>query len=164
MDRRPWRVPVDDGHCISFGVNLVHVTGDAASRYLEHRQRGQRMDKGSSVVELGQQVLASKLRIEEIIDVDIYKLILVEDYVSQNGQGATPDYKNERMGRGNATTFLRRKIWERELQAFRRKSQLLWKAAHSRARKFSNSEREKNILLGEVVRKKKSRTHQEYIP
>ena len=123
MDRRLWRVPVDDEHCISFGVNLVHLTGDAAKRYQERRDEERReqaspVHRGPSAAELGRAVLAGKLRLEDVQDVGIYTLVMAEDFISQTGQGAIPDYKNEQMTSGDATTFLRRKIWERELQAF----------------------------------------------
>ena len=72
----------------------------------------------TSPLELGQAVITGKLRIEDLKDVHISKLTLVEDVVSQCGQGPIADYKNERMARGDAGTFLRRKVWERELQLF----------------------------------------------
>ena len=109
---------MDDEKCISFGVNLVRLKGDAAKRYLETRDRVKRADKGPSVFELGEAVISGKLRLEDIDVVDIYRLILVEDFVSQVGQGRTPDYKSEIMANGDSGTFLRRKIWERELRAF----------------------------------------------
>ena len=117
MARRLWRVPFDDENCISFGVNLVHVTGDAAKMYLERREQTQRQYAETSPLELGQAVIAGKLRIEDLTDVPISKLTLVEDFVSQVGQGRIPDYENEIMGRGDSGVFLRRKIWEREVKA-----------------------------------------------
>ena len=117
MDRRVWRVPVDDEHCVSFGVNLVHLTGDMAEKYRERRKQSQRSDHGPSPIELGEAVLAGKLRIQDIKGEDVYKLILVEDYVAQVGQGTIPDYVNAWMGRNDVAVILRRKVWERELRA-----------------------------------------------
>jgi 5,5'-dehydrodivanillate O-demethylase len=122
MDRRLWRVPVDDEHCISFGVDLVHLKGDSAKRYQELHERerleqARRTAVGPSVVELGEAVLSGKLKITDIKDIENSNLILIEDYIAQVGQGAVPDYTEEKMGHGDAETFLRRKIWERELRA-----------------------------------------------
>ena len=45
------------------------------------------------------------------------RLTLVEDFVSQVGQGRIPDCENEILGHGDSGVFLRRKIWEREVMA-----------------------------------------------
>ena len=57
------------------------------------------------------------MRIQDIKGEDVYKLILVEDYVAQVGQGTIPDYVNAWMGRNDVAVILRRKVWERELRA-----------------------------------------------
>jgi 5,5'-dehydrodivanillate O-demethylase len=61
--------------------------------------------------------LAGKLRIRDVEVPDVYKLIQVEDYVAQVGQGATPDHAKDRLCRNDIAVVLLRKIWERELRA-----------------------------------------------
>jgi 5,5'-dehydrodivanillate O-demethylase oxygenase subunit len=116
MPRLVWQVPIDDQSFVAFVVTHIPVTGDQAARV--HALRGQtRRDDGPSPQELGAAILAGKLRIRDVDVPDVYKLIQVEDYVAQVGQGPTPDHSKDRLCRNDIAVVLLRKIWERELRA-----------------------------------------------
>lgn len=116
MPRLVWQVPVDDGNFVSFVVTYIPLTGDKAQRVHELRSQMQR-DDGASPQELGSAILAGNLRITDVDVPDVYKLIQVEDYVAQVGQGTTPDHSKDRLCRNDIAVVLLRKIWERELHA-----------------------------------------------
>jgi 5,5'-dehydrodivanillate O-demethylase len=112
-----WRVPVDDEHSLSFVVDWMPLTGEAAKEYQERRRRT-RAALSVSPNEFGQSVLEGKRRVEDIESgTSPYYLFWVEDYVVQVGQGAIADRSKERLGRMDVGTILLRKIWERELRA-----------------------------------------------
>ena len=55
-----WRVPVDDEHYISFNLNLIHITGDAAMQF--RRKRAEELARASaSTMELARLVLSGKV-------------------------------------------------------------------------------------------------------
>jgi 5,5'-dehydrodivanillate O-demethylase oxygenase subunit len=119
VDRLLWRVPIDDEHCASIGTNFIPLTGDAAKEY-EENQASRQPAKGSndlSDVELGESVLAGKLRIQDLKLSQHYKLISVEDYAAQVGQGRIVDHTNYHLGRNDVAVILLRRLWERELKA-----------------------------------------------
>jgi 5,5'-dehydrodivanillate O-demethylase len=115
MPRLIWKVPVDDENFVSFGLTYIPLTGSTAEKFQEH-VRQTRSGGGASVGELGRAVLAGKLRIRDIEAMDNYKLIQVEDYVAQVGQGAVPDHSKDSLCRNDLAVVLLRKIWERELR------------------------------------------------
>lgn len=108
-----WRVPVDDENTVHFRLNHTAVTGEAAERYRE-RQGDRPASRGGGGRELGEAVLAGKLRIQDIEHPDIE---YIQDYVSQVGQGPIASRRKERLGRSDVTVILFRKLWERELRA-----------------------------------------------
>jgi 5,5'-dehydrodivanillate O-demethylase len=116
MPRLVWQVPVDDQSFIAFVVTYIPLTGEKADKVRELR-RQMHKDDGPSPQELGSAILAGKLRIKDVEVSDIYKLIQIEDYVAQVGQGATPDHAKDRLCRNDIAIVLLRKIWERELRA-----------------------------------------------
>ena len=111
--RISWRVPVDDGNTVSFSVDFV------AGENLPERHRAGDLAVASSPTEIGDAILAGRLR-EEDLDESYSRGVLftIEDYVTQVGQGAIADRANERFGRIDQGVILLRKIWERELRAF----------------------------------------------
>jgi 5,5'-dehydrodivanillate O-demethylase len=116
-DRLFWRVPVDDEHCVSFVVELIHLTGEAAEAYKERRRQTQEAI-AASPNEIAEAVLAGRVRLKELDQrLSTYKLFWVEDYVTQVGLGSIADRANERLGRMDVGVILLRKIWERELRA-----------------------------------------------
>jgi 5,5'-dehydrodivanillate O-demethylase oxygenase subunit len=115
-----WRVPVDDEHLVSYGVNLTHVMGEARTRYEERqRARAERVEKLTPVTELGEAVLRGEFRIEDIPDgrADAGRLFNLQDYVSQVGQGTITDRQRERLGRADLSVIMLRNLWRRELRA-----------------------------------------------
>ena len=68
-------------------------------------------------MELGEAVLAGKLRIQDLKLPQHYKLISVEDYAAQVGQGRIVDHTNYHLGRNDVAVILLRKLWRRELKA-----------------------------------------------
>lgn len=117
VDRLFWRLPLDDEHCTSFVIDFLPLVGEQAEAY--RRRRRQAQDYGlASLNEWGEAILAGKLRIEDMDpELSTYKLFWVEDYATQVGQGTTPDRSQERLGRMDEAVILKRKIWQRELQA-----------------------------------------------
>jgi 5,5'-dehydrodivanillate O-demethylase len=117
-DRIAWTVPVDDNLCIMFRVRLLPVTGDTASRYLERQQSAPATD-GPSAAELGEAVLAGKIRFQDLRNAAKSAIAYVnaQDYVAQVGQGSIADRTREHLGRSDLGVILFRKIWERELRA-----------------------------------------------
>jgi 5,5'-dehydrodivanillate O-demethylase len=117
VDRLFWRVPVDDQNCVSFVVDFLPLTGDAARQYRKRRQKA-RQEMRVSPNELAEAILAGKLRVEEIeLRIPIYYLFWIEDYVVQVGQGPFAPRAADHLGKVDQGVFLLRKIWERELKA-----------------------------------------------
>jgi 5,5'-dehydrodivanillate O-demethylase len=116
MPRLVWQVPIDDQNFVAFVVTYIPLTGDKAEKVHELRRQIQK-DDGPTPQEIGSAILAGKLRIRDVEVPDVYKLIQVEDYVAQVGQGATPDHAKDRLCRNDIAIVLLRKIWERELRA-----------------------------------------------
>ena len=116
-DRLFWRLPVDDENCVSFVVDLVSLTGEAAKAY-EERRREAREAVAVSPNAVAQAVLEGKLRLEDVAqELPIYYLFWIEDYVVQVGQGALAPRDGDTLGRMDQGVLLLRKIWERELRA-----------------------------------------------
>jgi 5,5'-dehydrodivanillate O-demethylase len=124
-DRIAWTVPVNDDSCVTFRVRLLPVTGDAASRYLE-RQRSAPAANGPSSEDLGESVLAGNIRFQDLRQWAKSPITYVnaQDYVAQVGQGRIADRVNEHLGRSDLGVILFRKIWQRELRAFKEKRRL----------------------------------------
>jgi len=116
MPRLVWQVPIDDQNFVAFVVTYIPLTGDKAEKVHELRRQIHK-DDGPTPQEIGSAILAGKLRIRDVEVPDVYKLIQVEDYVAQVGQGATPDHSRDRLCRNDIAVVLLRKIWERELRA-----------------------------------------------
>jgi 5,5'-dehydrodivanillate O-demethylase len=107
-----WRVPVDDTHVSSFGVNLIHLTGADAERYLAERAKGRPTVRA---VDVGAAVLRGEERVHDVTDPRL--ATNVQDYTAQVGQGAIPDRTIEHLGRSDVGVMMLRRIWERELRA-----------------------------------------------
>ena len=115
-DRLFFRVPVDDSNCVSFGVILVHVTGEAARAYAE-RARSEDGERSLSLNQLGEAILKGQKKIEDLeSDATIWDLFQVEDYVVQVGQSPVAERSQEHLGRMDNGVILLRRIWERELK------------------------------------------------
>jgi 5,5'-dehydrodivanillate O-demethylase len=116
MPRLVWQVPIDDQSFVAFVVTYIPLTGQKAEKVRELRRQNQK-DEGPTAQQSGSAVLAGKLRIQDIDVPDLYKLIQIEDYVAQVGQGGTPDHAKDRLCRNDIAVVLLRKIWKRERRA-----------------------------------------------
>src|ERR1043166_7582731 len=94
-----WRVPLDDTHYVTFNVNLYHVPPEAAADF--HQRRAATLAKGMDVVAgLAQGGLAGRPRIDDV-RVRVWVLVRRQDDVLLAGRGATPESRNEHLGRSD---------------------------------------------------------------
>jgi 5,5'-dehydrodivanillate O-demethylase oxygenase subunit len=111
-----WRVPIDDEQHASFMANLVHVTGEAAERYVAaQRQRREQLAKLPPALDVSAAVLRGELHTDDLRDRP--DVVGIQDNVAQCGQGVIADRVHERLGRSDVLVIMFRKIWERELRA-----------------------------------------------
>lgn len=117
VDRIFWRLPIDDEHCISYVVDCIHLTGKDADAYRARRQAAQGYGL-SEINQWSENILAGEMRIEDVDpELSTYKLFWIEDYATQVGQGPIADRSDEHLGKMDEAVILKRKLWERELQA-----------------------------------------------
>ena len=120
LERISWHVPVDDEHCWEFETYLVHLTGEAAERYVERRAaRYAKMTVPGD--ELAEEILAGRREIDEVNQLrggDEWTAIAnTQDYVSQIGQGRIADHSTEHLGSTDQPVIHFRKLWSQELRA-----------------------------------------------
>jgi hypothetical protein len=116
--RLVWLVPMTDESSVAFDVSLVPgLSGAEGETFLERRREIQ--EKGTSdPYEAARAILAGKMRVEDMDPgLSLYKQFWIEDYVTMVGQGAIADRAHEHLGRQDARSILKRKLWRRELQA-----------------------------------------------
>jgi 5,5'-dehydrodivanillate O-demethylase oxygenase subunit len=114
-----WRVPVDDGHTLSFGLNYTHMPPEKRADYIARRKaRAEELARLTPYTEVAEAVLRGELRIEDIEDRHKHpdRLFNIQDYVSQVGQGAIPDDTQWHFGREDVTVLMLRNLWRRELR------------------------------------------------
>lgn len=113
------RVPIDDTHCLGFSVVFIDVQGDEAEAFLERRKSAREtLQPDRLIVETAEAVLAGRKRIADMEPrMGSAYSFLVEDYVTQVGQGPVADREHERLGRHDRGVVMLRRIWMRELQA-----------------------------------------------
>jgi 5,5'-dehydrodivanillate O-demethylase oxygenase subunit len=116
-DRLFWRLPIDDESCISYVVDMIHLTGAEAEAYMKRRRQAEAAE-GPSPNEVAELIMAGRMTVEDVdLDTSMYKLFWIEDYVTQVSQGSRADRPPDRLGKIDQTVFLKRNIWERELKA-----------------------------------------------
>jgi 5,5'-dehydrodivanillate O-demethylase len=117
--RLVWHLPIDDGHCIAFDINLTPgLSGEEGERFRALRRLIQEEEDSSDPYEIAEAILAGKLRVEDMDpDLSYYKQFWIEDYVTQVGQGTIPDRAQERLVRTDTKPILKRQLWQRELRA-----------------------------------------------
>ena len=112
-----WTVPVDDEHFVAFDVTRTPLEGEAGEAYAAQRAREQESE-AEVRWDLAVKILAGDMTIEEIPDdVSHYNGFIIEDYVTQVGQGPIRDRTRERLVRSDAKVVFMRKLWLRELKA-----------------------------------------------
>jgi 5,5'-dehydrodivanillate O-demethylase oxygenase subunit len=111
-----YRVPIDDVSHRSPVITLVHVRPEDVARYEAEQARVRAQLAGlPSQDEVADAVLSGRVRMQDIPDRP--DLVLIQDHIAQEGQGAIVDRAAERLGRSDAAIVLLRKIWRRELEA-----------------------------------------------
>lgn len=109
-----WRVPVDrETHC-TFGINLIHKTGEDAKAYkAKAAQRKAEMDGLESADVVVANILAGKIHLDDVPDRP--DIIGIQDAVAMKGQGTAIDRENDWLGASDRQVKLLREIWTREL-------------------------------------------------
>ncbi len=112
-----WTMPVDDEHFVAFDVTHTPLEGEAAEAYRAQRAAEQEAEAAVRW-DLAEKILAGEMTIEEIPDeVSHYNGFIIEDYVTQVGQGPIRDRTHERLGRNDVKPIFIRRLWRRELRA-----------------------------------------------
>ena len=113
LDFCSWRVPLDDEHYLGFSLTVARVQGDVAERYRSHPRNHSRQGKEYSykVEELGDAILAGKLRLSVEDCGDYAKGVNLQDYIAQRQAAGQP----ERLGRSDKAVILQRNLWIREM-------------------------------------------------
>jgi len=126
-DRAAWRVPIDDDSHVSFGIDLRHLSGDAAQRYREaqaeerERMRSKQLEPAA---EVARQILGGLRSLEDRDVRERPDLVNIQDCVAQMGQPKIEDGALEHLGRSDRGVILFRKLWLRELAALAAGQQL----------------------------------------
>ena len=104
-------MPVNDEKMVCFTVDFVHVTGEAAERYMERRQED--LEQGfDALEEMAEDILAGRMTIEDMpTSLTTYQTFRIEDYVTIVGQGRIADRDAEHLGRIDRQNILSRQIW-----------------------------------------------------
>jgi 5,5'-dehydrodivanillate O-demethylase oxygenase subunit len=111
-----WLVPVDDEHHLGFGVLMNHLTPEAIAKFRERGAGKRWLPRNAAKLEAtAAAVLHGDLRIDDIEDKSTIEI--VQDMVSQWGQGTIRDREHERLGRSDKGLILLRGLWDRELRA-----------------------------------------------
>ena len=112
-----WTVPVDDGHFVAFDVTRTPLTGVEAKKYAAQR-RNEQEHEAEMRWDVAEAILKGDMTIEEIPEeVSHYNGFVIEDYVTQVGQGTIADRAGEHLGRQDASVAYRRRLWLQELDA-----------------------------------------------
>lgn len=113
-----WFVPMDDAQHMTFSSYLTPITGEAAAAYRERRAAFRaKGDVRLAAPELAEEVLAGRMKTDDLCDHPEVVLANVQDDVSQVGQGAIADRTHEMLGRSDASVVAIRRVWMRELRA-----------------------------------------------
>ena len=120
-DHLAWRVPVDDDNHASFQLDVTHILEGEEGEAYKNRHKARTGKLGRSPTEIGEAVLRGDLRIQDIEGPERANIVWIQDYATQVGQGPLELRKQEWLGRSDRALILIRKIWERELQAHRRR-------------------------------------------
>jgi 5,5'-dehydrodivanillate O-demethylase len=114
-----YRVPVDDEHTTTFGVNFTHMPKEARAAYLERqRNKAERLAALPPYTQVADAILRGEMQFDDIVDRHQYpdRLFNMQDYVSQVGQGTIPDRSQWHQGYEDVTVIMLRNLWQRELR------------------------------------------------
>jgi len=116
-DRLFFLLPVDDASCVMFTVDMIHLSGDTADAYRERRRQAERVDM-LEVAGIAEEILAGRMDLSDIDPTwSSYKTFMIEDYLTQVGQGKVADRSPgvEHLGRVDKGVVFLRLLWLREL-------------------------------------------------
>jgi 5,5'-dehydrodivanillate O-demethylase len=123
LQRLIFLVPIDDDNSIAFDVTFAPgLTGDEAEAFRRPRLNDGDMDQ---TLDIAREILAGKRSIRDVPPtLAREKQFMIEDYVTQVGQGRLIDRAPEHLGRNDALLILFRKVWRREVRALAEKQPL----------------------------------------
>jgi 5,5'-dehydrodivanillate O-demethylase len=115
MDFLEWKLPIDDENHWDVHVLRVHLTGDAAQKWLERRDEELKR-RDLPAAHLAAEIVAGTLSMDEV-DRSRTRMTSVQDLVAFLGQGRIADRSNEHLGRTDVGVVMLRQLWQRELRA-----------------------------------------------
>ncbi|HXM07630.1 MAG TPA: hypothetical protein VN936_09195, partial [Candidatus Acidoferrum sp.] len=126
LQRLIFLVPIDDDNSIAFDVTFAPgLTGDEAEAFRAWRRPRLNDDDMEKTLDIAREILAGKRSIRDVpATLAREKQFMIEDYVTQVGQGRLIDRAPEHLGRNDALLILFRKVWRREVRALAAKQPL----------------------------------------
>jgi len=109
------KVPVDDTSHLLFASQHLRMSQEEVEPYLEQHCRYVALRSQHPADDVAAEVLAGRTRMAEVADHPY--LAIIEDIVTQAGQGAIADRGAEHLGRSDVGIIAMRKIWSREMRA-----------------------------------------------
>ena len=109
-------VPTDDEHHRVYFIQNVHIGDDETDAFDEMHERFRaRVAQHPPISDLAHEILAGKLHITDCLDHPY--LLLLEDAITQGGQGRMVDRNLEFLGRTDIGVVAMRKVFDREMRA-----------------------------------------------
>jgi 5,5'-dehydrodivanillate O-demethylase len=109
-------VPTDDkNHRVYFTMNVHIDEQDLDAFHAMHEKFQARLAEYRPIAEIAHEILAGKSHITDHLDHP--HLLLLEDSITQAGQGQMVDRSRERLGRTDIGIVAMRKVFEREMRA-----------------------------------------------
>lgn len=112
-----WTVPVNDHTYVGFDVTRTPVDGVEGLAYATDRYA--QMDaEGEVRWDIAEKILAGEMSLDELpADMGAATCFIIEDYVTQVGQGSVRGRGREHLGKGDVKPVLLRRIYNREITA-----------------------------------------------
>jgi len=112
-----WTVPVNDHTYVGFDVTRTPVDGEEGLAYAADRYA--QMDaEGEVRWDIAEKILAGEMSLDELpADMGAATCFIIEDYVTQVGQGSVRGRGREHLGKGDVKPVLLRRIYNREITA-----------------------------------------------
>ncbi len=112
-----YRIPVNDQRHVSFNVDLYNLPDDEMEAYLAKRQALR--DKVATLPPYDEVVAAALRGDLHLDDLDRPDIVLLQDDVALSGQPPIGHRPSDRLGQSDAQIIELRKIYTRELRAFK---------------------------------------------
>lgn len=109
-------VPTDDENHRVYFIQNVHIDDDEMDAFNEmHERFREKLKQYPSITELAHKILAGKSHITDHLDHP--HLLLLEDAITQGGQGQMVDRSLEMLGRTDVGIVVMRRVYDREMRA-----------------------------------------------